>query len=72
MINYFPDLVGCFGNEVPVVANENDTALVFIQRLNQQVAAMHIEVVGRFIKHQEVSFAYNGLGQRYPGFLATT
>ena len=72
MINDLPDLIGCFGNKIPVVAYQDHTAFIFIQCFDQQITAMHIQVIGRFIQHQEIGFAHNGFCQCNPCFFTTT
>ena len=47
--------------EIAVVADEQDRALVVGEHLFEQVKSIEVEVVGRLIKHQHVG----GRGQRY-------
>ncbi len=71
MVVDLPDLIGNFGNEVPVVAHHDQGALVTVERIDEQVYRVHVEVVGRLIQHEEVCLAHDGLGQCHTGFLTT-
>src|SRR6185437_9729613 len=71
MVVDLPDLVSGLGDKIAVVAYQQDTTLIFVQGIDQEIAGVHIQVVGRLIEQKEISFAHDGLGQRDPGFLST-
>ena len=49
-----PETVGHQRQQVHVVADKDHRAGIFGQRLDQRLAAFHVEVVGRLVEDQEV------------------
>ena len=54
------------------MAYQDYASLVFIQGICQQINGVHVQVIGRFIEHQEIGLADDGFGQCYPGFFSST
>ena len=52
------------------MADEDHGTVVFGQRLDQRLAAFHVEVVGRLVKDQQVRRVDGGEQQGKTGFLA--
>ena len=63
----FDDAGGDALHEVPVVAGEDDRALVVEQRLGQRLDRVDVEMVARFVEHQHVVLAEQQARQAEPG-----
>src|SRR5690606_36642108 len=57
-------------DEVAVVANQDQRALVVGQQVLEQVESVHVEVVGRFVQHQQIGRGRQGAGQQQAVALA--
>ena len=49
-----PDARGHFVDHVVVVGDEQDRAVVFLQRDIQRVDGLEVEVIGGLVEHQEI------------------
>jgi len=56
---------------VPVVAGEDDGALIVVERLGQRVDGVDVEMVARFVEHEHVVLAEQQSGEAQPGSLTT-
>ena len=65
-----PQPLGDQLDEVRVVADQDHRAAVFGQRLDQRVAALDVEVVGRLVEDDQVRRVERGEEQRQPRLLA--
>ena len=57
-------------DQMPVVADENDGAVVIRQRVDQRLAAVDVEMVGRLVEDQEVRRVKRRQRQQQPRLLA--
>ena len=54
-------------DHVPVVTDDDHGALVTVQRLNERLARIHVQVVRRFVENQQVRRIPRDQGQCQPG-----
>ena len=64
------DVIRQRADEINVVADENERALELVERVEQRVNAVHVEVRGRFVHEQQVRRIEQQLHEREPAFLA--
>jgi hypothetical protein len=57
-------------DHVAVVADEDDGAVIAVERLDQRLAGIDVEVVGRLVEDQQVRRIAGDQRQRQPGALA--
>ena len=62
--------IGKTVDEIPVVTDGDDRAGKIAQRFLQHLAAVHIQVVRRFVQQQHIILAQHQLRQGYPAFFA--
>ena len=67
---HHPQPVGARLDQMPVVADENDGAVVIRQRVDQRLAAVDVEMVGRLVEDQQVRRVKRGQRQQQPRLLA--
>ena len=49
-----PQTVDAGFHEMAVMADEDDGTFIFVERLNEHLAAVHIQMIGRFVKDQQM------------------
>ena len=65
-----PQLVGGRAQQVAVVRDDDQRAVVVLQRLGQRLAHLDVEVVGRLVEQQQVGLLPHEQRQREPRLLA--
>ena len=53
-----------------VMADQDDRALIVVDRLDQRLAAVDVEMVGRLVEHQDMRPMERGEGEQQPRLLA--
>ena len=64
------DPVGHMAQEIAIVADDHDRAIKLLEGFQQHLAALDVQVVGRFVEHQEVDRQGQHAGQHHPALLA--
>ena len=65
-----PQAVGAGFDDVAVVADQDDGALVVVDRHDQRFAAVDVEMVGRFVEDENVRGMEGGKREQQPRLLA--
>ena len=53
------------------MADQQDRALIAVEHVEQHIQGVGIEIVGRFIEHEEIGGLGEDLGEQQPVALAT-
>ena len=65
-----PKPFGAGLDEMPVVADEDDGAVVVVERVDESLACIDVEMVSRLVEDQQVRMMECGQRQQEPRFLA--
>ncbi len=65
-----PELIGAGLDKVAVMRDEDHRALIFVERPDQRLAAVHIEMVGGLIEDKHMRRAETGEGKKQPRLFA--